>query len=102
MVVAPPHYSRGVWMWAPVVSNLTASESAYVGNIPSNAGGYVGTVYGSAAIICSVQGTTVSTTYAGSSSNWDYVTSPFAGWVPDVFLDTRSSGHPNGAVAPRC
>ena len=102
MVVAPPHYSRGVWMWAPVVSNLTASESAYVCNIPSNAGGYVGTVDGSAAIICSVQGTTVSTTYAGSSSNWDYVTSPFAGWVPDVFLDTRSSGHLNGAVAPRC
>jgi hypothetical protein len=98
----PPAPVQGVWMWAPVVFNLTASESAYVYNVPSNAGGYVGTVYGSAAIICSVQGTTVSTTYAGSSSNWDYVTSPFAGWVPDVFLDTRSSGHPNGAVAPRC
>ena len=61
-----------------------------------------GRSYGSAAIVCSVQGTTVSTTYAGSSSNWDYVTSPFVGWVPDVFLDTRCvGGHPERRPWPR-
>jgi len=92
---APVYPYSSVWSWAPLVSGLPLSVHVHpTTNIYS---GNLATVYGEVAIVCSAVGQTVSTTYFGvpaSSSNWDYVTYPIAGWVADVFIQT--------SVPPRC
>jgi len=93
--------SEVVWMWAPKVAT-PAGVTVHVHTSTSQYATNLGAVYDSAGIVCSAPGETVSTGYAGSSSNWDYVTYPAAGWVADVFLDTRTPSNPSGAVAPRC
>lgn len=99
----PPVYNTAVWMWAPPVSPIPYGMRIYVHSGPSASSTSLAEVYAgtSAGIVCSVSGENV-TSYAGSSSNWDYVMYPAGGWVADVFLDTRSGGDPDGAIAPRC
>ena len=90
-------------MWAPPVSPIPYGIHIHVHSAASVNSANLAEIYEgtSAGIVCSVVGENVSS-YGGSSSNWDYVSYPAAGWVADVFLDTRTAGDPNGSVAPRC
>jgi hypothetical protein len=53
---------------------------------------FVGSAVG---VICSVKGDVVTDVF-GSSSNWDYVTYPSAGWVAEEYVNTSNQ------IAPRC
>ncbi|MGZ4664889.1 MAG: hypothetical protein ACXV5Q_07520 [Frankiaceae bacterium] len=90
-------------MWASLVSPIPYGIHIHVHGAPSLSSANLAEINEgtSVGIVSSVVGDNVSS-YGGSSSNWDFVTYPAAGWVADVFLDTRTAGDPSGAVAPRC
>lgn len=96
-----PSYT-GVWGSFPLISEV--QDSVTVRDTPSTSGSPVGRIYvgGSVNVVCSSPGEYVSTANSGSSSNWDRVTSPTSGWVSDAYVDTRTAGSPQGAIAPRC
>ena len=96
-----PGYTA-VWGSFPLISEV--QDSVTVRDTPSMSGTPVGRIYvgESVNVVCSTAGGYVSTAYTGSSSNWDWVTSPTSGWVSDAYVDTRTAGSHQGAVAPRC
>lgn len=86
---APYVPSSSVWMSAPTNHSTVVFSQPNVGiQEHLDAGQYV-------SIVCSVSGPYIDSPYGGSS-NWDYVTAPYVGYVADARVNT------SGSTAPRC
>ena len=95
-VYTPPAYSgSSVWAWEYAVVGQPSNIHIHVHSSADINSSNLAELYEgqSAGVVCSVSGPSVSS-YSGTSSNWDYVTSPAVGWIADVFLQ--------GFVPPRC